>query len=188
MAGQVRERTATIDEITDKIQTMNRGLLNKLRPMALNHLPLAEVIAGLLAEFQRHGPTAKISLVIGRLADRYDDPVNITIHRCIQEGVTNVLRHAEARNIEIVLGEQPVASQESAQPGHRTVLRLSIKDDGRGISPGTSRGLGLTGMEERVRALVGNFSITNQPGAGTCLEISIPLDQQHSTRGQKVLR
>lgn len=188
VAGQMKERTATIDEIADKIQTMNRGLLNKLRPMALNHLPLAEVIAGLLAEFQRHGSTPKISLSVGQLADRYDDPVNITIHRCIQEGITNVLRHAEARTIEIVLGEQPATSQESRHLGNNAELQLSIKDDGRGIAPGTSRGLGLTGMEERVRALAGNISITKQPGAGTCLGISIPLDQPHWTRGQKGTR
>ncbi len=188
VAGQVRERTATIDEIADKIQTMNRSLLNKLRPMALNHLPLAEVITGLLAEFQRHGPTPKISLTVGRLADRYDDPVNITIHRCIQEGITNVLRHAEARSIDVALGEQPATSQQSEHPGQRTVLQLSIKDDGRGFALGTARGLGLTGMEERVRALVGNFSITNQPGGGTRLEISIPLNQQQCTRGQNGTR
>ena len=179
IAGEIRQRTSTLDAITDTIQAMNRRLLDKLRPIALDHLSLSEAVTGLLAEFQRNGPIPKFSLALGTLAERYDDPVNITIHRCLQEGITNVLRHAGARTIEVAVGERRhrMETDGDGAGGTSTVLEISIADDGSGIAPGTPRGLGLTGMEERVRALGGRFVVRDRPGTGTRLEISIPLEQ-----------
>lgn len=178
----LRERTATINEITDKIQLMNRRLLDGLRPMALDHLPLSEVLGGLISEFQRHAASPKITLFIDRLVARYDDAVNITVYRCVQEGVTNALRHAQANRLELDLRELPVASR--ADDGGAMIC-LTITDDGAGTASGNPRGLGLIGMEERVRALGGQVSIGPNPqGRGTCLEIRIPvghLDQTTST-------
>lgn len=173
IAEEIQQRTAILDGITDTIQAMNRRLLDKLRPIALDHLSLPEALTGLLAEFQRHGPTPRISLALGSIAERYDEPVNITVHRCLQEGITNVLRHAQARTVEVVVGER---NRDGLMEKNK-VLDISITDDGCGIAPGTPRGLGLTGMEERVRALGGRVTMTNRPGSGTRLEISIPLEQ-----------
>jgi two-component system sensor histidine kinase UhpB len=177
VAKTIRERATTIEEITDKIQHMNRRLLDRLRPMALDHLPLAEVVGGLISEFQRHCAMPRISLTAENLANRYDDAVNITIYRCVQEGITNVLRHARARKLDVELKERPVQSQAKGSRNLRAVLHLSLTDDGNGTSSDDTRGLGLTSMEERVRALGGEICIgANSEGSGTCLEISIPLE------------
>jgi two-component system sensor histidine kinase UhpB len=173
----MRDRVASIEEITDKLQLMNRRLLDGLRPMALDHLPLSEVLDGLISEFQRHGSVPKITLSIDNLAARYDDSVNITIYRCVQEGVTNALRHAHADRVEVDLRELPVESCTSGSGDSRAVLRLTIMDDGAGTSYGDARGFGLISMEERVRALGGKISIDPHSGSrGTCLEVRIPLE------------
>ncbi|MHA6686659.1 ATP-binding protein [Mesorhizobium sp. A556] len=171
----VCERIATIDEITDKIQHMNRRLLDRLRPIALDHLPLGEVLGGLISEFQRHGPSPKITLAIDMPASRYDDAVNITVYRCVQEGVTNALRHAQAQRLDVDLREGKPQAGSSRDSG--AVLYLSVTDDGIGTSSSDAPGLGLTGMEERVRALGGSIEIAPNPsGRGTCLRVKIPLD------------
>ncbi|WP_157999690.1 histidine kinase [Allomesorhizobium alhagi] len=177
VAKTVRERTATIEEITDKIQLVNRRLLDRLRPMALDHLPLSEVIGGLVSEFQRHGPMPRITLSAENLAVKYDYAISITIYRCVQEGITNVLRHAQARNLEVELKECPIASQDKGSREIRSVLYLSLTDDGTGPPSDDSRGLGLTSMEERVRALGGEICLgANPDGHGTCLKIWMPLE------------
>jgi two-component system sensor histidine kinase UhpB len=178
----VCERAATIDEITDKIQHMNRRLLDRLRPIALDHLPLGEVLDGLISEFQRHGPSPKITLAIDIPASRYDDAVNITVYRCVQEGVTNALRHAQAQRLDVDLRELPGKPQAGSDGASGAVLYLSVTDDGIGTSSSGAHGLGLTGMEERVRALGGSIAIDPNPsGRGTCLKVRIPLD----TTGQE---
>lgn len=178
----IRERISTIEEITDKIQLMNRRLLDRLRPMALDHLPLSEVLGGLISEFQRHGPTPKISLAMVNLATRYDDAVNITIYRCVQEGVTNALRHARADRLDVELKEVAFESRVTDCNG-QAVLHLTISDDGARASCGDARGLGLTGMEERVRALGGEISIGPHPqGRGTRLEVRIPVENSLGTK------
>jgi two-component system sensor histidine kinase UhpB len=176
----IRERVATIEEITDEIQLMNRRLLDRLRPMALDHLPLSEVLGGLVSEFQRHGTAPKITLAVANPAARYDDAINITVYRCVQEGITNALRHAQSSRLEVDLRESPAESRGRGCSDSSRVLHLTITDDGTGIS-GDARGLGLTGMEERVHAFGGDISIGPNPeGRGTCLKIRIPLENSAS--------
>src|SRR5690606_4723955 len=91
---------------------------------------------------------------------------------------TNVMRHAGARTVAISL-EEAAAPAGDAETGAAPVwLRLSVRDDGRGVAPGTSPGLGLTGMEERVNALGGTFAISNRPAGGASLDIAIPVDAE----------
>jgi two-component system sensor histidine kinase UhpB len=149
--------------------------------MALDHLPLSEVLDGLISEFQRHGSVPKITLAADNLAARYNDAVNITIYRCVQEGVTNALRHARASSLEIVLREVPVDGRMLGSGNSQALLHLTISDDGTGTSPSDGRGLGLTGMQERVRALGGTVSIgPNSKGEGTCLTVRIPVENSRA--------
>jgi signal transduction histidine kinase len=91
----------------------------------------------------------------------------ITCFRVVQESVTNALRHAAARRIEIRI----------VRLGDR--VSLSIRDDGRGFAPSildaaAARGhLGIVGMRERVRARDGRFELTSRPGAGTAIAVEL---------------
>lgn len=171
VGSEMRERIAALGEIADKIQALNRRLLNRIRPMALGHVPLADVLSGLVAEFERLNPHPRFSITMGSLATGYGDSIDLTIYRCVQEGVTNAVRHAEPKIVSIEL-EERTGDGSADSPA----LLLSIRDDGRGMAPGMQPGFGLTTMEERVRALGGTLTISSRSGTGTRLDIAIPLD------------
>jgi two-component system sensor histidine kinase DesK len=80
----------------------------------------------------------------------------------LREAVTNVQRHARAGQVRVRLQ----ASGDAAE--------LSVQDDGRGAGPGTARGNGLAGMEERLRALGGRLLLEAAPGQGTLLRLFVP--------------
>ncbi|MDF2999829.1 MAG: integral rane sensor signal transduction histidine kinase, partial [Xanthobacteraceae bacterium] len=133
-------------------------------PMALGHVPLAAVIADLVADFESHSPGRHIRLAADGLAERYGDSIDITVYRCVQEAVTNALRHGDAENITIEL----VADRGTGR------LSLVIEDDGAGMPPETVPGFGLIGIEERIGALGGSWRIRSATPRGTRVEISIP--------------
>jgi two-component system, NarL family, sensor histidine kinase UhpB len=171
-----RERVGTLVGLGEQLQTANRSLLKRIRPMAIGRAPLADVITDLVTEFERNDPDHTFDLHIGQIHRGYGDCIDLTVYRCIQEGLTNAVRHAQARTV-TVLVEQEAAPLSLRDRGSTwAVLRLSVKDDGRGIRPGTQAGLGLTGMEERVRAFGGAFAISNGRDHGACLDITIPVE------------
>jgi len=170
----MRERLSTLVEIVDRIQTTNRRLLKKILPMSIGHAPISDVIADLVADFQRHDPEPRIELDVRHLARSYGDCIDLTLYRCVQEGLTNAVRHAAARSVVVTLEHIFLCSRDGSREHAAVSLRLS--DDGHGMGPGTTYGLGLTGMEERVRALGGTFGIVSRPGGGTSLQIEIPVD------------
>ncbi len=86
-----------------------------------------------------------------------------------QEALTNVVKHSAAKMVTIEL-----------KFGAQSVL-FRIKDDGKGFTPGSSVGaneghFGLVGMDERAKRLDGKLTIVSAPGAGTCVEIEIPIN------------
>lgn len=95
-----------------------------------------------------------------------DEAVAMAVFRITQEAVTNMLRHAQARNLSVRLQRSPAG------------LALTIEDDGRGFVPArypaASGQRGLAGMQERVTALQGRLEITSQPGLGTQIEALFP--------------
>ncbi|WP_051341102.1 sensor histidine kinase [Azospirillum halopraeferens] len=176
IGGPLRERADTLMEIGERIQTANRRLLTTVRPMALGHVPLAEALVGLIAEFERHAPDCAFRFDGGAIAASYGDSVDLTIYRCIQEGVTNAVRHAGARRIAVTVRQ--TGTPETEGPG---AVRLTVEDDGRGPPPDGAAGLGLTAMRERVLALGGTVSLTARPDGGTRLLVRIPLHDADRT-------
>ena len=85
------------------------------------------------------------------------------IYRVVQEALNNVARHAQAS-----------AAQVRVQRSDGGI-DLTVQDDGSGFDADRVRGLGLLGMEERVRHLGGIFSIDSHPGRGTLLRIKLPI-------------
>src|SRR5262249_18860788 len=87
------------------------------------------------------------------------------IYRLAQEAVHNCARHANANNVEVEL------RREAGR------VRFSVRDDGDGFNPRLVRGLGLLGMEERVRRLGGRLIIDSQPGRGTAIVAELPVTE-----------
>jgi two-component system sensor histidine kinase UhpB len=180
VAGRIKERVVSVIAITDRMQAANRDLLGRLRPMALGHVALADAIAGLAADFEGADPDRRFSLEIGRLSHSYGNCIDLTVYRCLQEGITNAARHAGAGTISVRVGEEASGPATTGDSGTMS-LRLWVRDDGSGIAPGTVPGMGWSGMEERVRALGGRLSLVSELDGGTRLDVVIPLETPGST-------
>jgi two-component system sensor histidine kinase UhpB len=157
--------------IVHRIRILNRQLLGKLRPMAIGKVSLAEALAGLVAELETFKGEAAIALGAEGLAASYGETLDLTVYRCVREGVINAIRHGRAKRIGIRVFEQW-----GCENGSKTrSLGVVVEDDGCGFSPRASLGYGLTGIRERVRALGGQMIIGPGKSGGTRLEIRIPL-------------
>lgn len=169
LAPRLAERAGSLVDIVARMQEANRRLLRRLRPPALGCVPLADVLENLLADFRRHDPERAFLLEAGPLRAGYGAAVEATLYRCAQEGVTNALRHGEARSVRLALAER-------TDGAGRAWLRLDVRDDGGGPPRGAPEGLGLAGMRERVRALGGWCALTAGSEGGARLAVEVPLD------------
>jgi two-component system sensor histidine kinase UhpB len=161
----IAERLRDILGIIDHLQSINRSMLDRLRPMALGHVPLKDMLARLVGERAREHPHIAFSLAAGDLRRSYGDSIDLTVYRCIQESVTNAIRHAVAKHVAVTL--------DHIEQG--TALALTVADDGRGMSAPAPEGFGTRGMKERVTGLGGRYGIDSAPGGGTRVRITIPL-------------
>lgn len=86
------------------------------------------------------------------------------VYRVVQEALTNCIRHAKAKTIRITMS------------GQENAVELSVQDDGIGFDTELGRrGLGLLGIEERVKEFGGHLSVNSRPNAGTLLRVDIPV-------------
>jgi two-component system sensor histidine kinase UhpB len=164
-APQDRTLGASADamlESVEALQLANRRILDRLRPLHIQELGLEESVQTLLQYARSQAPALKIALRIDPRLNDVDGLLSQTVYRVIQEGVTNVLRHAHA----IAMNVQ--ARLEGPQ------VAVEISDDGVGFSPDQPFGRGLTGMHERVRALSGTFEFKRENGR-TYVRCRLPL-------------
>jgi signal transduction histidine kinase len=136
----------------EALQQANRRVLERLRPLHIQELGLERSIQTLLRDAQTQVPGLKLTSYIDPRLNAVDGLLSQTIYRVIQEGVTNVLRHAGARamNVEAALRDGE--------------LIVEISDDGVGFPSGRKFGRGLTGMQERARALSGTLELLREDG------------------------
>jgi two-component system sensor histidine kinase UhpB len=159
----IKTRVDEIHTITERLKAINRDLLRNLRPVEIGRIPLTELVGSLVAGFERRHPECAFKLSFGKVERGYGEEADITIFRCVQEGLTNVMKHANATKATIEIGELAEAN----------VLRVVIKDNGRGLPDDIIVGIGTTAMRERVRSISGSSSIESTPD-GTTLSIEIP--------------
>lgn len=142
-----------------------RTIINNLRPAVLD-LGLTAAIEWQVNEFRRRTGIA-CELIMSEKEFELDDNRATTLFRVLQESLTNVIRHANASRVVIELYKQD----------GKLVMRIA--DNGIGIYPErrkNTNSFGLIGVEERIHALNGNFSLTSSPGEGVVLTIFIPLE------------
>ena len=171
LAAKFHSRVQDILGVVDRLQAVNRGMLKSLRPMALGHVALESLLRDLIASFERTSEMVSYTVAIGPLARAYDETLDLTLYRCIQESLTNIARHAAASRVIIEV-------RETASP--RTI-EASIADNGRGIGSSAVPGYGISGMRERVQALGGKMDLASREGGGTEVRFTLPLTAQ-STR------
>jgi signal transduction histidine kinase len=163
--------------IVDRAIQQVRGMALDLRPSVLDDLGLSAALRWYLdGQAQRSGLT--MQLIAPSAGPRPPTDLEIVCYRLTQEAVTNVLRHARARQVEVELLQDAEG------------LYLTIRDDGVGFDSAaawqrTADGqcLGLLGMRERVELVGGQFSLDSAPGQGTVVRASFPLSQAEEDRG-----
>jgi two-component system sensor histidine kinase UhpB len=184
LAGAIVQRTTeqaalhghaqSIIAVTNQIQEGIRHILQRLRPLGNDGATdLGQALQHYLELWQQHYPDLALHADLHTGTLQVSDDLALTVLRIIQEGLTNVVRHAAAAQVQLTL--------HSVQQADGAWLELTLADNGRGLSGKASSnpgcGFGLTGMRERVAALQGELSIVSMAGGGTCLRARLPASQ-----------
>jgi signal transduction histidine kinase len=165
------DQTGRLDQILELIDTgirSIRSVTNDLRPSLLDDLGLLPALRSLVADFsERSGIEA--GLATPSVLPPLSREAELALFRALQEALSNVLRHADARSVDIGIS---ISSQG---------VLLQVSDDGRGLPPGLSTErleleghMGLAGMRERITALGGSVRLQGRGGAGALLEVLVP--------------
>lgn len=167
---EVRSSLQRMHDLTRQTLDGVHKLLHDLRPSMLDHLGLMPAIRW-FAKSRLEPQGIRVNIDEENHACRLLPEIEIALFRVVQEAITNIVRHAGARNVQISCG---LASNQ---------VQIEIRDDGIGFDPSlvtlssdTGRGLGLLGMSERLELVGGLFEITSAPGQGTNIHICVPLN------------
>jgi signal transduction histidine kinase len=159
-----RAATAELRELVVMALQDVRRLAVELRPKVLDDFGLVPALERLAESFgEQTGVHVEFHSALGEA--RLPGEVETALYRVVQESLTNIVKHAHARNVSISL-----ARRDSA-------VAAVIEDDGGGFDPATARegGIGLIGMRERLALLDGRLEIESREGAGTTLVAEVPV-------------
>jgi signal transduction histidine kinase len=161
-------RLESVKQLTEMALLSVRNLALLLRPSMLDDLGLEPALRWQAKEFSRRTGVA-VSITIQNKLDPFPEPIRICLYRIIQEALTNCAKHAEARRVALTIRVEGRA------------VFASVQDDGIGFDIQQLRktqGLGLVGMGERARALHGYVTVNSEPGTGTLVNLSLPVDSE----------
>jgi signal transduction histidine kinase len=140
-----------------------RRVIYDLRPPALDDLGLVLALREQAARYSQAG--LQITIDAPEQLPSLPAAAEVAAYRIVQEALTNVVRHANARTCIVRLALCDA-------------LNIEIKDDGVGLPSGNRAGVGLTSMRERTAELGGTYQIESLPGEGTCIHARLPLHQE----------
>jgi signal transduction histidine kinase len=156
-----------IMQVSSRVYDVVHSMMRRLRPGVLDNLGLIEALKDEIDAWNSRNTETHCDFNYSGKLENLDEYSNIMLYRIVQEGLTNISKHAGASHVQI----------EMKQSGQS--LQLIINDNGRGIDmhqAGNIRGMGLIGMRERVETIEGIFTIESAPGKGFCIRITVPLD------------
>lgn len=175
--GRLRQMSSAIDRASESLQSLFRGLLDRLRPKGLEELGLEPALRALFASWAQTHPEVDLRLIVRHDLSPLDEETALAAYRVVQEALTNIFRHSGASRGEVTLEFGLDAPAHSHEPNGEATphLNIVIEDNGIGISEGMAPGMGLLGMNERVRALGGAQRIERPPSGGARIVVSLPL-------------
>jgi PAS domain S-box-containing protein len=179
-SSPARERLQQLQELADLIGKEVHHVALELRPTALDDFGLHTTLVNYVEEWSERSGVGVDFHSTGLDGKRLPSPIETALYRMVQEGLTNVLKHAQARRVSLIIQCSP-----------DQVLAI-LEDDGRGFDADaaiSSRGprgrLGLLGMRERVALVGGTLTIESTPGRGTTIfaRIPLPADREEYSNG-----
>ena len=169
LLGDIQKKVGSVKVITNQIQSLIRKMLSRLRPMTLDDLGLYDALRDMIHNWRDRQP--EIDWEWDFVGDYRDlpDTIQVTVYRIVQECTTNCVRHANACHVKVDV-------KRDAQS-----LKVSVTDDGKGLSVDGVSGFGLIGMRERVSALGGRIAFDTEEGLGLQVRVLIPLKEDDKT-------
>ncbi len=153
----------------DHVHSAVSAMIRRLRPVGLDELGLEAAIENCVDHWRQRLPGTHFSLAIRGDLHALHESMTLTLYRLIQEGLTNIYKHAGARQVDIVVERRPSDRTEMDQ------LILTVTDDGRGMDPSArTTGFGLSGMRERAEMAGGTFLLESAPGRGVSFRATLP--------------
>jgi signal transduction histidine kinase len=159
---EIQEQVTHMKSVTERAVQSVRNLALLLRPGMLDDLGLVAALEWQGREVSRNSQI-EVDVQSENVAENLPDEYKVTIYRLVQEALNNAVRHSGARNARVRV-EQAAAR-----------IAVVVSDDGRGFDPERQRGLGILGMEERVRRLGGTLAIDSRPGQGSTVRAELPI-------------
>lgn len=164
--ARLTEDCARIDAQIAALQQVNRRILGRLRPAALEEMGLADALEALAQGWREANPRVAITLSLEGASGDIEETTALTAYRIVQEGLANALRHSGADRVDVSVSRV------------RGALHVVVRDNGAGLdatrAPSSGGGLGLRGMSERVGALGGALTLGNDAKGGARLAASLP--------------
>ena len=161
-SAEIRERIDHMKSLAERTVGTVRDIALLLRPSMLDDLGLVAALEWQGREVSRRSQmevAVESANVSGDLPDEY----KICVYRLVQEALNNAVRHSRAPNARVRV------------TGSASGISIEVSDDGQGFDPQRARGLGILGMEERVKRLGGSLAVKSAPGQGTVLTAELPL-------------
>jgi two-component system, NarL family, sensor histidine kinase UhpB len=167
--ADIKQTTDSIISVCDHLMTVVRAMMHQLHPLVLTELGLKATMEDLLNHWAIRNPALKLTIDCPDEVDTLEQKITIQVFRIVQECLTNIVRHAQAKQAIIRL-----EIEHSTTTGK--VLQLRVVDDGQGCAAEMIKtGFGLLGMRERINSLGGELTIQSQPQQGMSITASIPL-------------
>lgn len=165
---ETHQNAETIVEVASHIYDVVHSMIRQLRPSALDNLGLSDAISELVAQYRRQHPLLTVELLMGDGLDQFDEKLNITVYRVVQECLTNVVKHAAASRVTVAL---------SLMQSTPVCLEMRVSDDGKGLGSEYSEGqrFGMLGIKERVHAFGGDVRVESRPDSGTLIVATLPV-------------
>lgn len=164
--SEVANRAQAIINLTLELYENARIIVRRLRPEVLDMLGLRGAIEEMILTYNASHPSCHFQFKENGNCSQLDSGLSITLFRLIQEGLSNVVKHAHATEAFVTL---KVDEQNN-------LVRLTMLDNGAGcIVSQDSEGIGLIGMKERIYPYNGQFQFQSNPGEGTKITIVLPL-------------
>ncbi len=164
-ASSYPQRIENLRKVVNSAVHEVRRLANGLRPAALDHLGLKGALERMVEDAEQiHDIDIELTIDIDDW-EKLSNPLQTTVYRIVQEGLTNVARHSGAKLVHIRAVQR------------RGEILLEIEDDGRGFDADSTKGkgLGVSGMIQRTALLAGDFSVLDRPQGGTIIRARIPI-------------
>jgi signal transduction histidine kinase len=157
-----QSQIAQIKSVAESAVKSIRDMALLLRPPMLDDLGLVPALEWQAREISRRSDM-EVEVSSHEVSEDLDDEMKVTVYRLVQEALNNAATHASAKNAKVNIVQT------------RDKINVQVADDGAGFDPNRQRGMGILGMEERVRRLGGVFEIQSAPGKGATVSAEIPL-------------